>query len=686
MAGLMTTKSNWFLAAATFIVSTACLLLLAMVYLRLQAIDDAVRLNEALVHVLVEQTTRTVQTIDQKLELAANSLALMNGPDQRNAKSASALFKAQLRAEPFVTALWYADATGRIQYSSNFAATGTDLSPQEVERDFLSVFRAQPQSTFLMSNPRRSEPSNDWVFSAARPVRSGSGAVVGVLVAAVNSRYFEVLWQDIDLGVGGSISLMRREGLMMIRSPFSEKAMQQSFKDRPVFKDLIPVKPQGSYQDASAVDGIERIFSYRVLEDYPDFVIIMGQPFSQVLKVWDQWVKLVLAVWVFASVAIIALCVFLAKVWSNKEASENEVRTSEARYHALFSASIDAILLTATNGSVLAVNAATGALFGMTEEELKVRGRNGLMDLSDPRLADALAVRARTGQFQGELLFIKKNGERFVGEVFASVFAGPDGTECSTMIVRDMTQRNLAETALRENAEKVQALSRRVIEVQETERRRVAIELHDGLGQALTALKINLQSGERFKNTSSESLNAENIHIVDDVLQQMRDMAVALRPSILDNLGLIPALNWMGKKMAASAGFDFFFKPVVLKHRLPSSLETTCFRIVQEALTNVTRYAQAASVTIDMALSGNTLVISVEDDGSGFDWDVAHAAALAGLSFGVLGMMERAALVGGKLEFESIKGQGTTVTLRCPLPVSEPVPLTTSDPTTLDIA
>jgi signal transduction histidine kinase len=226
-----------------------------------------------------------------------------------------------------------------------------------------------------------------------------------------------------------------------------------------------------------------------------------------------------------------------------------------------------------------------------------------------------------------------------------------------------------AESSLRESAEKMQGLTRRVIGAQEAERRRVASELHDELGQALTAIKINLQSGGRFKQRSPEALAHENIRIVDDALQQMRRLALALRPSILDNLGLTPALHWLGKQSALRAEFQFDFMPVQFSTRLASELETTCFRIVQEALTNTVRHAQARNVTVAMRLADDHVVISVHDDGVGFDAVEAQARSRLGQSFGVLGMLERAALVGGTLEVVSELGRGCTLTLRCPLQI-----------------
>lgn len=222
---------------------------------------------------------------------------------------------------------------------------------------------------------------------------------------------------------------------------------------------------------------------------------------------------------------------------------------------------------------------------------------------------------------------------------------------------------------LQDNALKMQALSRRIINAQEAERRRVAHELHDELGQSLTAIKINLQSGARFKARSAEDTNLENIRIVEDALQQVRSLALALRPSILDNLGLVPALGWMGKLMAQRSGFAFQFAPPATTPRLTPELETTCFRIVQEALTNVARHAQASQVSLTMQYTTDTVTLTLTDNGAGMDWDAVRHSAQNGSSAGVLGMLERANLVGASLQVQSRPGAGCTLVLQCPLSV-----------------
>jgi len=226
--------------------------------------------------------------------------------------------------------------------------------------------------------------------------------------------------------------------------------------------------------------------------------------------------------------------------------------------------------------------------------------------------------------------------------------------------------KHQAEARLLTTTRQLKALSRRVLEAQESERRRVAIELHDELGQSLTAIKINLQISERLKDKSPTDLNQESIRIVDDALRQVRQLATALRPSMLDDLGLVPALKWIAGQTAQRGEFEANLNFEGVQARLAPEIETVCFRIVQEALTNIIRHAQARHVNIDLHRDGAQLVLSVKDDGAGFDMVQMRERAVAGGSLGVLGMQERANLVGGTLAIDSVPGQGSTVQLTCP--------------------
>ena len=223
----------------------------------------------------------------------------------------------------------------------------------------------------------------------------------------------------------------------------------------------------------------------------------------------------------------------------------------------------------------------------------------------------------------------------------------------------DITERKRAEDELARRTQQLEALSRRLIQAQEAERRAVARELHDDFGQVLTALRLNLQRTGRD--------DAESIALVDGAISRMRELAQDLRPPLLDEYGLEASLRWYVEREAKRAGLACRLALAPLAQRPPAAVETTCFRVAQEALTNVIRHAQAHVVDVELSQANGTLQLVVRDDGRGFDVPAARMHAAHGGSQGLLSMQERVTLAGGDLEIDSAAGRGTSVRARLPL-------------------
>ena len=219
-----------------------------------------------------------------------------------------------------------------------------------------------------------------------------------------------------------------------------------------------------------------------------------------------------------------------------------------------------------------------------------------------------------------------------------------------------------------ESASRLQAISHQLLKAQETERRSIARELHDEIGQTLTAVKINLQAMQRSSDMCAHaSILEENISIIERTLQQVRNLSLDLRPSLLDDLGLVPALRWYTSRQAERTGFTAVLVADSLEAHLPPDVETVCFRVVQEALTNVARHAQAQHVLVELRQRDAELELTIRDDGVGFDVRSALERASHGASLGLRGMEERVTLVGGQMEIESVPSHGTEIRARFPL-------------------
>lgn len=213
--------------------------------------------------------------------------------------------------------------------------------------------------------------------------------------------------------------------------------------------------------------------------------------------------------------------------------------------------------------------------------------------------------------------------------------------------------------------QQLQTLSQRLVQVQEQERRYVARELHDEIGQALTGLKFVLERVPQRKPTQLQPTLAEARRLVDDLLIQVRDLSLDLRPAMLDDHGLLPTLLWHFGRYTTQTGIKVQFAHVGLGLRVGSDVETTAYRIVQEALTNVARYAQVATVDVQVEADAERLQVCITDHGSGFD---AARLLNAHTSNGLSGMRERALLVGGVCSIESTPRHGTRLVATLPLP------------------
>jgi len=257
-----------------------------------------------------------------------------------------------------------------------------------------------------------------------------------------------------------------------------------------------------------------------------------------------------------------------------------------------------------------------------------------------------------------ELEMYYKNGGTVWAEARTTFLRDDSGRPVGIMgVTRDITQRKRTEDTLR-------ALSSRLVEVQEEERRRIARELHDQIGQALTGLKLSLEVIATQPVHGVAPRVSEALASINDIMDRVRDLSLELRPPMLDDLGLMPTLMRHFERYKGQTGIRVDFKQKGLQRRFPPELETAVFRIVQESLTNVARHADVDRVSVRVVVSPGVLDVQIEDKGKGFD---PRSTLISGKSSGLAGMRERAALLGGQLEVHSTLSRGTRLEAKFPL-------------------
>ncbi|MCM2287401.1 MAG: histidine kinase [Sulfuritalea sp.] len=246
-----------------------------------------------------------------------------------------------------------------------------------------------------------------------------------------------------------------------------------------------------------------------------------------------------------------------------------------------------------------------------------------------------------------------------------SVDIGPGGERLLVGVVVDVTPLMSTQQALEISREELRQLATYRENEREQEYRRLAREFHDELGQLLTSARMQLQwlDGRLGDDQATRSALAAIESMIGEAYRSVKSIAAELRPPAL-NLGLPAAIEWQAARVLAPAGLQFTVALAPVAESLPDSVATALFRIVQEAFTNVLRYAGAHSVHVSLRADGEQLILSVADDGCGFD----PASIAAGEHFGLVGMRERVAALHGTLDIDSAAGEGTRITVQLPLP------------------
>ena len=249
-----------------------------------------------------------------------------------------------------------------------------------------------------------------------------------------------------------------------------------------------------------------------------------------------------------------------------------------------------------------------------------------------------------------------------------SVINYKDGLAISG-IVQDMTKRHEAEEALRESDKELRILSNQLLSAEEKERKRIARELHDGIGQALSAIKFSVENSLRELRNSPDHSELKSLETVipltQKTIEEVRRIVKDLRPSILDDLGILATITWFCREFQnVYSGIRIIKDIAILESDIPSPLKTVIYRILQEALNNVAKHSQANLVHLSLHLADNVVELKVHDNGKGFDLTEAISLRPSRRGFGLASMRERAQLSGGKFGIESSIGKGTRIWVR----------------------
>jgi PAS domain S-box-containing protein len=342
---------------------------------------------------------------------------------------------------------------------------------------------------------------------------------------------------------------------------------------------------------------------------------------------------------------------------SERKQAEDALRL----YREIFYHSADAIAIINPQGFYLEQNPAHRKLLGYSDEDIK--GKTPAIHLGDETFAKIVEEQIKKGVYRGEVISSTKIGEK--KNIDLSAFAIKNRNNeviCYAGIKRDITERKRIRLQL-------QNFSRRLMEIQEADRRFLAGELHDQIGQNLTALGINLnilrsQFPEGMDEKMIERLE-DSLKLVGEAIERVRNVMSGLRPPVIDDYGLMAALRWHAERYSKRTGIAAFIQEEGYSSRLPLDVETALFRIVQEVLTNVAKHAQAGQVDIILEKVDGLVQLTVSDDGVGFD-PVASRQYKKEPGWGLITIEERAKAIGGKVYVKSSHAEGTQIIVKLP--------------------
>lgn len=349
----------------------------------------------------------------------------------------------------------------------------------------------------------------------------------------------------------------------------------------------------------------------------------------------------------------ISLPVVLARVKMHL-ALDSQRRSLEGMFRDVMEFAPDAIILSDVHGCIMRVNRRAEQMFGYHRQDLVGRPVRMLVP-DDPAVGDSLPC-------------LRRDGSGFPADINRSPLQTPYG-ELTMAVVRDVTERHKADLALAESRQQLRALVAQNEADREEEHKHLAREVHDELGQILTALRMDLSLLDMRFGALDPALGGkvqDMKGLLDRAIQGVRNVVANLRPIALD-MGLIPALENLCAEFAQRAGMECVFQTRETTLELDETRTVAVYRIVQESLTNTMRYARATRVTVTLGRAEHTLGVEVQDNGQGFDM----VAVSRSRSFGLLGMRERALALGGHVDIVSTPGQGVVVAVAIPLDATQ---------------
>ncbi len=614
--------------------------------------------------VLAEQSSRAFEGAEVALQATQYRLSDKLGQSlSLDSFPVSALLGARTAGLPQIRSMFVIDARGQTVNTS--LPTGPPRDSL-ADRDYFRYFQSGGEEVFI-SDPVLSRADGKWTLIIAARLLDGQDNFRGVVAVSLALDYFKAFYQGLESVDRFRIMLIKASSGKLLASPTGGAPIGGVVAGVPA--DLRDATTSVIREVIEHDAGRPRFVTYKPVPGYP-FLVSVAVDEDVALRDWPQTASPI------ASFAVaVVMCILIAAgglMWSlhRREVMARALHESDARGRQLIQTVNDAIVMLDQKLSIVLFNPAAETLFGMSAASALGTPFESLLE---PAARDTcirlLACCAQPGQgvdacpSQSEIDCRHRSGQVFAADASFSTTLFR-GERVFSVVLRDLSERRRIEADLRASNDRLQALSAAVQRAREEERTLIAREMHDELGQLLTGIKLEFSWLRGRLPPGHDELRSKVALIqaqLGETINSVRRITYQLRPLILDDLGLNAAVNWLLDDFAQRTGVTVV--PELSPEDPPrgSAEATTLFRLLQESLTNIMKYAHARTVWVTLRRDGAQWCLSVRDDGVGFD-----PQAIGKDCFGLLGMRERARLSGGCCMIESAPGEGVHIEVCLP--------------------
>lgn len=661
-----------YLLAALTIVAIAMLVTSFLLNLRARDLMRAHQENNSLARLLMEQTQQSFRNADLALRGVQDRLQTpygtqlgLDGPLVR------LLLNTRIAGLPQVAKIFVVDANGLV---ANSSGPETGLHGSVSGTDYFKLLSQGRETGLFIGHPAKNAAKGSWQLQLARRINDPDGTFRGIAVVAIDLDHFEQFYSYMEQDFLRPIGLYMNDGTLIASLPHREADIG---KPAP---ELQGIRFESTNEDLRQfshrnTDNSQRVFALGYVKGFP-FLVSVTSNDAETLSVWRESVITVVAGTLLVSFFILVAAALLAIELRREAALNSALQEADDRYRLTIDSVMDAIVSVDQAQNVVMFNLAAEHMFGISAADIIGKSLASLMPLSrrdahsgHVRSFMNSSVSSRGMGEQVDIFGLRADGSEFPLESAISQTM-IDGKPQFTAVLRDVTERHRKDADLHRVNSELRQLSISLQSVREEERTRISRELHDELGQQLTGLKLELTwlSARLREGRQPEPGMLDAMReMLDGTILSVRRISTELRPRILDDLDLAEAVRWQVDELTKRSNLQAVCNLPAAELVREDSLATALFRIVQEALTNVARHANADRLEVSFVRDGDELVLSVRDSGSGFVHDEN------GRGIGLVSMRERATAIDGKFTIMSAPGHGTTIEVRVPFKVPMPV-------------